>query len=1091
MNAWLWIVFLAIPLWAEEGVSLFQQPTINQTHIVFVFAGDLWSVERSGGQAVRLTAGRGVESNPSFSPDGQTIAFSGEYDGNVDVFTIPARGGIPKRITSHPSPDLVRGWTPDGKRILFASNRDQFVGVQKLYTVSAEGGFPEPLPFPYAWDGSYSPDGSQIAYLPISRADQIWKRYRGGRTTPIWIAKLSDSSITPLPRKDSNDYNPMWVGNAIYFLSDRHGKATLFRYDTKTRQLTQVLENRGLDLKSAQATSDAIVYEQFGSIHLYDLKNGKSRPVNIHLSGDLAEVRPRMEKLSRFVQNAAISPAGARAVFEARGEIFTVPAEKGDVRNLTRSPGVADRFPAWSPDGRWVAFFSDESGEYALHLAPQNGLGEVKKISLGHPSSFFYSPVWSPDSKKIAFSDKRLNLWYVEIERAEPVKVDTQTYASGRNLWSVSWSPDSKWLAYAKVLKNHLSAVFLYSLESRKSSQITDGMSDARMPVFDNNGKYLYLAASTDSGPTLSTIDLSSSFLPVTRTIYLTVLSKDEPSPLAPESDEEKVVEEKKAESVKTGAAGASPSATKGTSSIEVRIDLENIQQRTIPLPLRAANYIAMQPGKSGVLFLLEAPPQFDSPGPAPGTLHRFDLAKRKAERFADGVTALRVSHNGEKLLLSQSEAWFIVGANTPPKPGEGRLRMDEIESVVDPQAEWKQMYREVLRIQRDFFYDPSHHGLDLQALGERYEKYLSKLGSRSDLNYLWAEMWGELSVGHLYISGGDQPQPSRVRGGLLGADYRIENGRYRIAKIYTGENWNPQTRAPLTQPGVNVQTGDYILAVNGRELRSSDEIFSFFEGTAGKTVRLKVASDAAGTNPREVTVTPVESEVTLRRLDWVESNRRTVEQLSGGKVAYVYLPDTYVNGYRYFNRYYFAQSDRQALIVDERFNGGGKAADYIIDYLRRPLWNYWSSREGETYTTPTLNITGPKVMLINEWAGSGGDALPWYFRRAKLGPLVGKRTWGGLVGIGGTPPLIDGGTVTSPSFAFWTPEGNWEVENFGTPPDIEVEFDPKAWREGRDLQLEKAVEIVLEQLRKNPPKPVQRPAYPNYHSKRALASGQ
>jgi tricorn protease len=1075
---WLIAMWIASGLQAAEGPMLFQKPTINATHIVFVFAGDLWTVERQGGEAVRLTAGKGMESEPAFSPDGKWIAFSGEYDGNIDVFTIPAGGGVPKRITSHPSDDMVRGWTPDGKRILFASNRDQYVGVQRLYTVPLDGGLPEPLPFPIAWDGSFSPDGSQIAYLPMARADQTWKRYRGGRATPIWMAKLADSSVTPLPRKDSNDYNPMWTANGIYFLSDRAGKVTLFRYDTKSKQVAQVLANEGMDLKSANASSDAIVYEQFGSLHIFDLKSGKSRPVIVRLNGDLPEVRPRVEKLAKYIQEASISPTGARAVFEARGEIFTVPAEKGNVRNLTNSPGVADRSPAWSPDGRWIAYFSDESGEYALHLSPQTGMGEVKKISLGRPSSYFYSIVWSPDSKKIAFSDKRLTLWYLDIEKGTPVKVDSQTYRAGAGAWGASWSPDSQWLAYAKMLKNHLCAIHLYSPGSGVSTQITDGMSDARMPVFDKSGKYLYLAASTDIGPALSSIDLSNSFHPVTRSVYVTVLSKDDPSPLAPESDDEKAGEEKKPEAAKPDAAKlARPDGPPA-----VRIDFENIQQRTIPLPLPAKNYAGLQAGKSGILFLAEGPGQYDFNGPPTTILHRFDLAKRKAEKFAEGVTASRVSHNGEKILMSQSGVWMITGTAAPPKPGEGRLRLDEMETKVDPVAEWKQMYREVLRIQRDFFYDPGHHGVDLQALGERYEKYVTGLGSRWDLNYLWREMLGELTVGHLFVSGGDQPQPNRVRGGLLGADYRIENGRYRIAKIFGGENWNPQTRAPLTQPGVNVNPGDYILAVNGRELRGSDEIFALFEGTAGKAVTLRVAADASGTNERVVTVTPVDSEVALRRLDWVESNRRKVDQLSGGKVAYVYLPDTFLGGYRSFNRYYFAQSDRQALIIDERFNGGGKAADWIIDHLRRPVWNYWSTREGEDYASPALNIPGPKVMIINEWAGSGGDALPWYFRRANLGTLVGKRTWGGLAGIGGTPPLIDGGTVTAPSFAFWTPEGKWEVENHGVAPDVEVELDPKAWREGRDTQLEKAVAIVMEQLHKSPPQTPKRPPYPNYH---------
>ncbi|MBI3684115.1 MAG: PD40 domain-containing protein [Acidobacteria bacterium] len=1075
------VLCLPFLLPGAEGPHLFQQPTMNKTHIVFVFAGDLWKVDRRGGEAVRLTTNKGVESYPFFSPDGSMVAFTGEYDGNVDVFVVPASGGVPKRLTSHPGADIAAGWTPDGKRVLFASNRESFVFTQMLYSVSAGGGMPEMLPFPMGVSGAYSPDGKQIAYMPLARADQIWKRYRGGRATPVWIGNLSDSSVTPIPRKDSNDYNPMWIGSHIYFLSDRNGgKVNLFRYDTRSRQVSQVSENKGLDLKSASAGPEGIVYEQFGAIHIHDLKTGKSQPVNITLNGDLPEVRPRFEKLTGYIQTAGISPTGARAVLEARGEIFTVPAEKGNARNITKTPGVAERYPAWSPDGKWIAYLSEESGEYALHVAPQDGMGEVQKIPLGTPPSFFYSPLWSPDSKKIVYSDKRLNLWYVDLEKKAPVRIDRGTYQESMAYFQPAWSPDSKWIAYARQLRNRLCAIQLYSLETGQPAQITDGMSDARFPIFDRNGKYLYLTASTDIGPTAGGLDMSSWNRPVTRSVYVAVLSKDDPSPLAPESDEEKAAEEKKPEG----------GTQKPAEKIEVKIDLDGIEQRTIPLPLPARNYVAMQGGKTGILFLMESPlvPDF-SAGPGSAVLHRFDLSKRKAEKFIEGASSMRVSHNGEKMLLRQGQNWIITGTATPPKPGEGRIKTDELEMQVDPAAEWKQMYKEVLRIERDFFYDPNHHGVDLQALGERYEKYLHHIASRSDLTYLWREMLGELSVGHLYVQGGDRPQPNRIRGGLLGADYTIENGRYRFARIYNGENWNPETRAPLTQPGVNVKQGDYLLAVNGKQVRGSDEIYSFFEATAGKSVVLKVGPDPAGANARDVTVVPIDSEFALRRLAWIEGNRRKVDQATGGKAAYVYLPDTFVGGYTYFNRYYFAQTDRQAVILDERFNGGGKAADYIIDNLRRPLWNYWTSRDGEDYTTPATQIFGPKVMIINEWAGSGGDLLPWLFRRAQIGPLVGKRTWGGLVGIGGYPALIDGGGVTAPHFGFWNPDGKWDVENHGTDPDVEVELDPKAWRQGRDTQLEKSIDVVVDLLRKNPPPVHKKPPYPVYHPKAATAT--
>lgn len=1068
---------------AAEQPYLYQQPTVNKTHVVFVFAGDLWTVPRSGGQAVRLTAGKGVESYPFFSPDGTQVAFTGEYDGNVDVFVVPAAGGVPKRLTAHPAVDRVCGWSPDGKRVLFSSNRESFSSSPKLFAVSVEGGLPEALPFPMAFFGAYSPDGTRIAYMPLARADMIWKRYRGGRTTPIWIGRLSDSEVTAIPRDNSNDYNPMWIGDAIYFLSDREGKVTLFRYDLRSRQVKRAIDNRGFDLKWASAGPDVIAYEQFGSIYLYDLKTGASRPVAISIAGDLPELRPRMEKIRQRIEAAAISPSGARAVFEARGEILTVPAEKGDARNITRSPGVADRDPAWSPDGKWIAYFSDESGEYTLHISPQSGLGETRKIALDKPPSFYYEPRWSPDSKKIAYTDKRLQLWYIDLDKGAPVLVDRGTYYGSHRLMDPVWSPDSKWIAYAKQQRNRQCVIMLYALESGRSTPITDGMSDARYPVFDKSGKYLFLAASTNAGPTMVGLDMSSRDRPVTRTVYAVVLRKEDPSPVAPESDEEKSGEEKKPASGK-----AEEKKTEGAQT--VRIDFEGISQRIVPLPIPARNYVSLQAGKEGILFLLEEPviPGFVE-GPSAQLLHRFDLAKRKGEKFAEGVSSFWVSHNGEKILLRQGENFAIVPTASLPKPGDGRLKLDEVEIRVDPPAEWRQMYREVLRIERDFFYDPNHHGLDLQALGERFAKYLPNLASRTDLDYLWQEMLGELSVGHLYIRGGDRPEPEKVKGGLLGADYRIENGRYRIARIYSGENWNPQTRAPLTQPDVNVNVGDYILAVNGKELTAADEIYAAFEGTAGKSVVLRVGPDPSGAGAREVTVVPIDDEFGLRRLAWIEDNRRKVDQMSGGKVAYVYLPDTASGGYTYFNRYYYAQADRQAVVIDERFNGGGQAADYIIDQLRRPLWNFWASREGEDSTTPGTAIFGPKVMIVNEYAGSGGDLLPWLFRRAGLGPIIGKRTWGGLVGIGGYPTLIDGGRVTAPHFAFYTPEGNWEVENRGTPVDIEVELDPKAWRQGRDTQLERAVAVVMELLKKNPPPMPRRPPYPNYHTRTGATS--
>jgi tricorn protease len=1066
------VAFCALGAQTEKPLLL-QKPTINRTHVVFSYAGDLWIAPREGGEARRLTVGPGIETDPYFSPDGTLIAFSGEYDGNVDVYVVPATGGVPRRLTWHPDADRVVGWTPDGKRILFSSSRHSYTRVSRLFTVPVEGGFPEEVPLPMAEQGSYSPDGTRLAYVPLRPAFIAWKRYRGGRTTPIWIADLKDSRIEKIPRDNSNDFYPMWVGDRIYFLSDRNGRFSLFAYDLKTRQVREVVANSGMDFKSASAGPDAIVYEQFGSLNLYDLKTGRTRRIPITLAGDLPTIRPSFERVARSIRDAGLSPTGVRAVFEARGEILTVPVEKGDIRNLTNSPGVADRYPAWSPDGRRIAYFSDESGEYALHIADQTGLGPTEKIPLDNPPSFYYSPVWSPDGKKIAYTDARLNLWYMDLEKKTPVKVDTDTYSKPERTLDPSWSPDSRWIAYTRQLRNHFRAVFIYSLEENKSRQVTDGMSDARYAAFDPNGELLYFTASTDTGPASGWLDMSGFNRPVSRNVYVIVLRKDLPSPLAPESDEEKPQEAAKPkEPPKKEETGAAP---------RVRIDFDNISQRILALPIPARNYSGLWVGKSGILFLAEAEPVTQRMRQTVN-IHRFELKTRKTDRFLEAVRFFDVSHNGEKVLYRKGDQWAVAGAAQPPKPGEGVLRLDAMEVRVDPKAEWRQMYREVWRIERDFLYDPGLHGLDLAAVMKKYEPYLDGIAHREDLNYLFSEMLGELCLGHVRAGGGDVPEIRRVGVGLLGADYRIENGRYRFARIYSGENWNPDLRAPLTQPGVNVQEGEYLLAVNGRELRPPDNLYSFFEGTAGKQVRLRVGPDPSGAGSREVTVVPVESEAMLRHYAWVEGNRRKVDQMTGGRVAYVYLPNTGEAGYASFNRYYFSQIDKQAAIIDERFNGGGMAADYIIDSMRRSLMNYWTTRYGEIFTTPLAAIFGPKVMIINEYAGSGGDAIAWYFRKARLGPLVGKRTWGGLVGIFGFPPLIDGGMVTAPNLAFFNTEGDWEVENRGVPPDIEVEFDPAAWRQGRDPQLEKAVEIVLDALKKNPPPVPKKPPYPNYY---------
>jgi tricorn protease len=1095
------LAMAAIAAAADEPLLL-QKPTLSKTHIVFSYAGDLWSAPRDGGDAVRLTSGAGSETDPHFSPDGTRIAFTGEYDGNVDVFVIPASGGVPKRLTWHPAADRVLGWTTDGKRIIFGSSRTSYSRFGEMFTVPAEGGVEEKLPLPTGYEASMSPDGESIAYEPIGKAFVMWKKYRGGQTARIWLARLSDSTITKVPRTNSNDFNPMWAGDRVYFLSDRNGPVTLFYYDVKAKTVREAIANQGLDLKSASLGPDAIVYEQFGGISLYDLKSGKTKPVPIRVEGDFPELRTRLVDVGRRLGSPAVSPNGARAVFTARGEIITVPAEKGDARNLTNTPGVMEREPQWSPDGKSIAYLSDESGEYALHIRAQNGTGEVTKIEL--KPGFYSALKYSPDSKKVALVDSFMRLSYVDVESKKQVEVAQDSYQMRSGDIAGAWSPDSKWLAYSRVLPNELSAIHLYSLADGRSTQMTDGLSDATNPVFDKDGKYLYFTASTNSGESLG-LDIHAVARTATSSIYFAVLDKTQPSPFAPESDEEKTADEKKpSDSPATDAAqGTPPNGAKAAEPAkpkagapDVKIDLDGIDQRILSIPMPPRHYASLQVAKAGTLLALETPTAADGPAPNPGfTVHRYDLKSRKSDVPLAGVNSFTMSFGGDKALYRQGENWMIAalrpmaagsGGPTPPAPapagGSGALKTSGIEVRVDPVQEWKQMYREAWRVERDWFYDRNLHGLDVKAAEKRYEPYLRSVASRNDLTYLFQEMLGNITVSHMGTGGGDTPEVKHVQTGLLGSDYEVAGGRYRFSRVYNGENWNPQLRAPLTQPGVNVKAGEYLLAVNGREVRPPENVYSFFEGLADKSAVLRVGPDASGAGSREVTVVPVADESRLRNLAWIEENRRKVDQMTGGKVAYIYMPDTANGGLTAFNRYFYAQIGKQAAIVDERFNGGGLLATDIAEILNRKPLSAAANRVGSDLVQPQ-GIFGPKVMLINERAGSGGDAMPWYFKRAGVGKLIGTRTWGGLVGMAGGPPLMDGGFVGAPSSGIYNPlTGEWEVENIGVPPDIEVEQDPALVRKGRDPQLEKAVEVALEELKKNPPPVLRRPSFPNYN---------
>ena len=1117
------LTFAPAGMHAAPKPHIYQRPALSRDLIAFGYAGDLWTVPREGGRATRLTIGVGIETAPVFSPDGSTLAFTADYDGNTDVFTIPATGGIPYRVTYHPANDVAVAWTPDGKQIVFRSTRQSASRYSQLYSVPAKGGIATVLPLPMAFQGQYSPDGSQIAYTPLPLAFGFdytafvsWGNYRGGRAGVIWITSLPGLESFQIPHEAASDFSPVYAGGQIYFLSGRKGRIGIFRYDPATKSVTEVLHNDGPDIRTLAGNGDTLVYDQLGDIYLYDTATGQSHLVPIEIDADLPEVRPRIQAVGEEIDHASISPSGLRAAIEAHGDIFTVPVKHGPTRDITNTPGVMERAPAWSPDGQSIAYFSDESGNYALHVAPQTGdmiagSAPVKKFPLASEPAYYFDPKWSPDSKKIAFHDNRLNIYMLDTTTGKLTAVGEKNVFGGfsNTNYDLDWSPDSKWIAYPRSLPNHLHALFLYSVETGQSTQLTDEIADSIEPAFDRDGKYLYFLASTNSGATSDGLDMTSDLYNPTSNIYAVVLAADQASPIAPELDDEKSAAEKKEEAKKDDEKSPDTDTKKkdaGKSDDEkskpdatpkpvkpIKVDLAGIETRIVAMPLPAANYVALTAGKKGSIYFLENTNPVGAAAVAP-TLSRWMLEDRKTEKLAEHVESFQISADGEKMLLAISHrdpesmdggggpaSWVIVPATAPVKPGEGGLSFADLKVHVDPAAEWMQMYHEVWRIERSYFYDPHFHGTDTVADERRFEPYVASIASRADLNYIFQEMLGAFSVGHLRGFGGKIPTAPHVAGGLLGADYTINNNRYCVAKIYTGGKFNPRAKAPLAQPGLNVSIGDCILAVNGLDLDASIDIQKPLEGTAGHVVSLRVAS-ADGKHPRDISVTPIESEATLRNIDWIEGNQKKVDKLSGGKLAYVYLPDTGEGGFTNFNRYYFAQTQKQGAIIDERFNAGGQVADYFVEVLGRHIESYWAPRYGNIEHTPNAGIYGPKVMIANEYSGSGGDALPWLFKQAKLGVLVGKRTWGGLVGVSEIPVLMDGGNVTSPSVAFFSPKPEWDVENHGVDPDVVVDQDPKAVSEGHDPQLEKAVSIALENLAQHPVTQPERPAYPDYH---------
>ena len=1079
---------------------LLSMPAVSAKKVAFVYAEDLWVADIDGKNPRRLTTDLGLESHPVFTPDGQTIAFSAQYDGNTDVYTIPVTGGAPKRLTSHPSPDTVRGITPDGKSVLFSSPRHVYSNrYQQLFTVPLTGGMPTQLPIPWGFEAAYSPDGKYIAYTPVRDATAQWKNYRGGTHSRIWIYDVKTHEVVevPQPKGRCNDADPNWVEGTIYFRSDRAGEYNVFAYDAGKKDVTQVTKFTDFPVLDINTDGKTLIFEQAGYLHLLKPGQTASRRLKVGIAIDGGEARPRFAKGAKYVRDVSVSPSGTRVAVEFRGEIVTVPVDKGDPRILTNTTGVHERNPAWSPDGKTIAYFSDDGGEYQLVLAPQNGKGKAKSIKLSG-SGFYFNPIWSRDSKKILFTDNADTVCWLDVASEKITKIVTPKHGLGRGLKLSSWSPDSKWVAYAMNTPAQIYRVYVYSLEKNKSFAVTDGMTEATEPAFDANGKYLYFLGSNDTGMSKHGFSQSASDSRAPRwSLNLVVLTKNLPSPFLPENDEEKGTGDKPKPAPKGEPKKDKEKEPKKDKEPAFDIDFGDIDQRILSFPMPTGSYAGLMAGAAGQVFYAVRPEPTAGArgrGPAGVTLYRYDIDKRKASSVQAGVRGFDLTPDGRKLLYTIGGGnWFVTsssgGGGLLPGSASGKVNLDQVEVRVDPRAEWKQIFEEAWRINRDFFYDPNMHGADWPAVKKKYEVFLPELTSSADLYRVIRWMLSELSVGHSYITSYGERTHDRktVPGGLLGADYEVVDGRYRFKKIYGGLNWSSAMRSPLTAPGVNVKPGDFLLAVNGRELKAPAELYAAFENTSGKLTELTVGPNADGSKSRTVTVEPIASEYNLRNMDWVEGNLKKVEKATGGKVGYVHVRDTAGGGMADFKRYFFPQVDKDALIIDERFNSGGQIADYYIDILRRPFASYWAPRYGADNRSPSAAVFGPKVMIIDEGAGSGGDMLPWMFRKFKVGPLVGKRTWGGLVGISGYPVLMDGGTVTAPSFAIWSPDGGFIVENEGVAPDYDVTMWPKDVIAGKDPQLEKAIELALEALKKNPPQKATRPEYP----KRAVPQRQ
>ncbi len=1065
-----------LPALAQIDARMFREPAVSADKIAFVYAGDVWLVPKAGGTAVRLSSPLGEESFPRFSPDGTKIAYSADYDGNIDVYVVPTAGGEPVRLTHHPMPDRVVGWHPDGKRVLFVSGRES--GRQRynqFYLVSVDGGLPEKLPVPYGEFGAFSPDGGRFVYMPMSQDFRNWKRYRGGWAPDIWLFDLKNFASRNLTANPANDAQPMWYRNTIYYISDRgpEQRNNIWAQDLENGAARQVTHYTDFDITFPSLGPDAIVFQKGGRLYLLNLPAEHVAEVPVKVVTDESTLRATMKKATNLVGFPSVSPTGKRAAFEARGDVITVPAEHGAIFDVTRSSGVADRYPRWSPDGRTIAYWSDRSGEYELTLRAADGDGSERKVtSLG--AGFRYAPQWAPDSKKMAFIDQAMRIRIYDDASGKVTEVDKSPdwiAHDALETFRFRWSPDSRWLAYARPAATSNSAVFLFDTKAGKLNEVTSGYLNDTQPTFDPEGKYLFYASDRAFDPIYGTFDNTWTYANPTQLVAVP-LRKDVKSPLAARNDAENpVINTDKKEGADKKA--DEKAAERPAAPPNVDIDIDNFEQRAVVLPPPSGNYADLDAVKGKLLY--RRTPRaglHDEKSP----IVYFDFDEREEKTILDDADGFEVTFDGKKLLVRSKKKYAIVDVKEKQK-FEKPMDLDDVEVPVDPHAEWRQLFLDTYRFERDFFYDPGMHGVDWAALKDRYLTLLDAAVTRWDVDWIIGEFLGELNASHTYHGGGDVETGPSKSVGMLGVDWELANGAYRIKHIVRGGLWDTDMRSPLDDPGVTVKEGDYVLAVNGRPLDPKRDPWAAFDALGRKTVVLTVNGSPSASGARQVVVTCLDSEIELRFREWIEQRRQLVDKATNGKAGYIYVQSTGTDAQNELMRQFMAQWKKDGLVVDERWNSGGQIPDRFIELLHRPILAYWAVRDAPPQRWPPVAHRGAEVMLINGWSGSGGDAFPFYFREAGLGPLIGTRTWGGLIGVTGTPSLVDGGGVTVPVFRMFDPGGKWFAEGHGVDPDIAVDEDPTALAKGTDPQLQKAIDEVSKRIAALPKPPAQ-PAY-------------